>query len=166
MVRAEEVEMLVCGSPNIDMDELRKVTRYEGFSENDPLIRFVVWYIKLHVFDVNYTCTCRDFWSILKSLSPDLQKSFLRFTTGSDRIPVGGMSEMNLKISALNHNYEMWDSYFSSRRLSLFLFPGSRHHHRQTSYYYSSYPGYQYLIPVSINLSFLGTRIGWRWERN
>lgn len=39
MVRAEEVEMLVCGSPNIDMDELRKVTRYEGFSDNDPLIR-------------------------------------------------------------------------------------------------------------------------------
>lgn len=106
MVRAEEVEMLVCGSPNIDMDELRKVTRYEGFSDNDPLIRYafmVPSFVSLNLVHKTF----RDFWSILKSLSPELQKSFLRFTTGSDRIPVGGMSEMNLKISALNHNYEM-----------------------------------------------------------
>ena len=72
--------MLVCGGPTIDMEELRKVTTYDGFDSDDPLIR--------------------EFWKIVGSLSPDLQRAFLRFTTGSDRIPVGGMSEMSFKISA------------------------------------------------------------------
>ena len=30
-----------------------------------------------------------------------LQKKFLLFTTGSDRVPVGGMQEMTFKISKL-----------------------------------------------------------------
>nr|XP_042904341.1 probable E3 ubiquitin-protein ligase HECTD2 [Parasteatoda tepidariorum] len=87
MLRPEEVEMLVCGCPTLDMDELRKVTVYDGFHEEEPIIK--------------------EFWEILKSYSPDLQKQFLRFTTGSDRVPVGGMGEMAFKISALNHNTDM-----------------------------------------------------------
>ncbi|RWS05224.1 putative E3 ubiquitin-protein ligase HECTD2-like protein, partial [Dinothrombium tinctorium] len=87
MLRPEEVEMLVCGSPIIDMDALKKVTIYEGFREDEPLIR--------------------DFWSIVKSFSAELQKQFLRFATGSDRVPVGGMGEMTFKISAFNRNTEM-----------------------------------------------------------
>ncbi|GBN62632.1 putative E3 ubiquitin-protein ligase HECTD2 [Araneus ventricosus] len=87
MLRPEEVEMLVCGCPTLDMDELRKVTVYDGFHEEEPIIK--------------------EFWEILKSYSPDLQKQFLRFTTGSDRVPVGGMGEMTFKISALNHNTDM-----------------------------------------------------------
>jgi E3 ubiquitin-protein ligase HECTD2 len=87
MLRAEEVETLVCGGPIIDMEELRKVTTYDGFHENDPLIK--------------------ELWKILNSLSPDLQKAFLRFVTGSDRIPVGGISEMTFKISANHHSTNM-----------------------------------------------------------
>ena len=30
-----------------------------------------------------------------------MQKRFLRFVTGSDRVPVGGMSEMSFKITLL-----------------------------------------------------------------
>lgn len=29
----------------------------------------------------------------------DLQKKLLHFTTGSDRVPVGGMADLNFKIS-------------------------------------------------------------------
>ncbi len=43
----------------------------------------------------------RDFWSVLTSLPLDLQKKFLLFTTGSDRIPVGGMGEMYFKVRQL-----------------------------------------------------------------
>jgi len=39
MLRPEEVEMLVCGSPTIDMDELRKVTLYDGYHEDEPIIK-------------------------------------------------------------------------------------------------------------------------------
>ena len=39
MLRPEEVEMLVCGSPNLDLDALEKVTTYDGFTKNDQTIR-------------------------------------------------------------------------------------------------------------------------------
>lgn len=41
MLRPEEVEMLVCGNPELDMDALRKVTVYDGYTKNDPVIRSV-----------------------------------------------------------------------------------------------------------------------------
>lgn len=41
MFRPEEVEMLVCGSPTVDMIELKKVTVYDGFSENEQIIKYV-----------------------------------------------------------------------------------------------------------------------------
>ena len=43
MLRPEEVEMLVCGNPELDMDALRKVTVYEGYIKNDPTVRLVNW---------------------------------------------------------------------------------------------------------------------------
>lgn len=41
----------------------------------------------------------RYFWDVVLSLPLQLQKLFLLFTTGSDRVPIGGMAEMTLKIS-------------------------------------------------------------------
>ncbi|KAL1122994.1 hypothetical protein AAG570_003318 [Ranatra chinensis] len=79
MLRPEEVEMLVCGSPTLDLNELRKVTEYDGYKPDQPLVN--------------------DFWDVVLSLSDDLKKKFLLFTTGSDRVPVGGMGEMNLKVT-------------------------------------------------------------------
>lgn len=43
MLRPEEVEMLVCGNPELDMDALRKVTVYEGYTKNDSTVRLVNW---------------------------------------------------------------------------------------------------------------------------
>ncbi|CAM1154636.1 HECTD2 (predicted) [Pycnogonum litorale] len=79
--------MLVCGSPTVDMSELKKVTVYDGFNENEQIIS--------------------DFWDIVCSFSAVLQKQFLMFTTGSDRVPVGGMGEMIFKISALNNRKDV-----------------------------------------------------------
>jgi hypothetical protein len=38
---------------------------------------------------------------VLQNYSESLQKKFLLFTTGSDRVPVGGMGEMTFKITKL-----------------------------------------------------------------
>ena len=43
-----------------------------------------------------------NLFQVLEDYSQDLQKKFLLFTTGSDRVPVGGMGEMSLKISKKN----------------------------------------------------------------
>lgn len=42
MLRPEEVEMLVCGNPELDMDALRKVTVYDGYTKDDSVIRLVL----------------------------------------------------------------------------------------------------------------------------
>ncbi|XP_045190576.1 probable E3 ubiquitin-protein ligase HECTD2 isoform X2 [Mercenaria mercenaria] len=79
MLRPEEIEMLVCGNPKLDMKDLKKVTVYDGYHNLDPTIKY--------------------FWDVVLSLPIQLQKLFLLFTTGSDRIPIGGMAEMTFKIS-------------------------------------------------------------------
>ncbi|XP_052773561.1 probable E3 ubiquitin-protein ligase HECTD2 isoform X2 [Mya arenaria] len=79
MLRPEEIDMLVCGNPRLDMNELKKVTVYDGYGPAHPLIK--------------------SFWDIVLSLAKPLQKSLLMFTTGSDRVPIGGMAEMTFKIS-------------------------------------------------------------------
>ena len=81
MLRPEEVEILVCGAPTMDLSELKKVVVYDGYRPGDETV--------LH------------FWEVLLHYSEMLQKKFLLFTTGSDRVPVGGMQEMTFKISKL-----------------------------------------------------------------
>ena len=43
---------------------------------------------------------------MLGDYSEELQKKFLLFTTGSDRVPVGGMGEMTFKITRLKEKLE------------------------------------------------------------
>ncbi|XP_077992332.1 putative E3 ubiquitin-protein ligase HECTD2 [Glandiceps talaboti] len=87
MLRPEEVEILVCGNPNLNLEELEKVTTYEGYSRNDPTIRY--------------------FWEIAKACPIHMQKKLLLFATGSDRIPIGGMSEMTFKIMRVDTSTSM-----------------------------------------------------------
>uniref|UniRef100_A0A2C9MAF0 HECT-type E3 ubiquitin transferase n=1 Tax=Biomphalaria glabrata TaxID=6526 RepID=A0A2C9MAF0_BIOGL len=82
MLRPEEVETLVCGSPNLVMEDLMKVTVYDGFSPDEPTIKY--------------------FWDVVLHLSIDIQKRLLLFATGSDRIPIGGMGEMTFKLSRID----------------------------------------------------------------
>jgi len=39
MFRAEEIEMLVCGCPYLDIIALEEVTIYEGYLKNDSTIK-------------------------------------------------------------------------------------------------------------------------------
>ncbi|XP_047519295.1 ubiquitin-protein ligase E3A [Pieris napi] len=80
LFRPEEVETLVCGSKDFDFNELEKSTEYDG----------------------GYTAesqTIKDFWSIVHSLSLEDKRKLLQFTTGSDRVPVGGLSHLKLVIA-------------------------------------------------------------------
>lgn len=42
---------------------------------------------------------CRWFWEIVHGFSLEQKKQLLMFTTGSDRIPVGGFSKLKLLIA-------------------------------------------------------------------
>lgn len=104
MLRPEEVEQLVCGCPTLDLHELKKGTFYLGFKQDDAtIIHF--WEVR-RIRDFRFP-SCfqyfirQNYLQVLEDYSEDLKKKFLLFTTGSDRVPVGGTGEMILKISKL-----------------------------------------------------------------
>eukprot|EP00127_Corallochytrium_limacisporum_P000260 Clim_evm7s9 gene=Clim_evmTU7s9 len=82
----QELERLVCGSDELNFEELRSGVDYEGFHESDPYIT--------------------GFWDIVLNWDTTMKKKFLLFCTGSDRVPLGGMKEMNFKISNLGTDCE------------------------------------------------------------
>ncbi|CDQ61589.1 unnamed protein product [Oncorhynchus mykiss] len=61
---------------------LQKAAQYEGYSKTDP--------------------TIRAFWDVVLAFPLELQKKLLHFSTGSDRVPVGGMADLNFKISKID----------------------------------------------------------------
>ena len=40
MLRPEEVELLVCGSPTLDLIQLKKVTVYDGYTAQDTPVKY------------------------------------------------------------------------------------------------------------------------------
>ena len=54
----------------------------------------------------------RWFWQVVEEMSSDKQRRLLLFVTGSDRMPVGGLSEMTFKIGKISsHRRNMNDLY-------------------------------------------------------
>ncbi|KAG6874485.1 hypothetical protein C0995_010395 [Termitomyces sp. Mi166 len=70
----KELELLISGTPDIDVDEWRAATEYNGYSSSDPNI---VWW-----------------WRALKSFNRDERAKVLSFATGTSRVPLGGFVEL------------------------------------------------------------------------
>ncbi|CAN7998182.1 unnamed protein product [Ixodes hexagonus] len=80
LFRPEEVELLVCGSKNFDFNALEESTEYDGgYCANTPIIR--------------------HFWELVHEFSQEQKRKLLQFATGSDRVPVGGLSKLKLVIA-------------------------------------------------------------------
>ncbi|KAM7355422.1 ubiquitin protein ligase E3A isoform 2-T2 [Cochliomyia hominivorax] len=79
LFRPEEIELLVCGSRKFDFMELEVSTEYEGYTKETQIIK--------------------DFWSIVHNFPEESKRKLLEFTTGSDRVPVGGLSRLKLLIT-------------------------------------------------------------------
>ncbi|KAI8975845.1 hypothetical protein BD414DRAFT_580582 [Trametes punicea] len=69
-----ELELLISGTPDIDVDEWRSATEYNGYTSSDPVI---VW-----------------FWRALKSFTREERAKVLSFATGTSRVPLGGFVEL------------------------------------------------------------------------
>ncbi|TGZ70781.1 hypothetical protein CRM22_003002 [Opisthorchis felineus] len=79
LFRPDEIELLVCGSRFYDFKELERVTTYEDYTVDSPVIK--------------------NFWGVVHNMTTDQQRQLLQFCTGSDRIPVGGMAKMKFTIA-------------------------------------------------------------------
>lgn len=80
LFRPEEIEKLVCGSREFDFVELEHSTEYEGgYTEETQIVQ--------------------DFWSIVHAMPHESKRKLLEFTTGSARVPVGGLKCLRLLIT-------------------------------------------------------------------
>lgn len=70
----QEVELLISGTPDIDVDEWRAATEYNGYTSSDPVI---VWW-----------------WRALKSFNREERAKVLSFATGTSRVPLGGFVDL------------------------------------------------------------------------
>mmetsp|Transcript_15702 Transcript_15702/g.15839 ORF Transcript_15702/g.15839 Transcript_15702/m.15839 type:complete len:1240 (+) Transcript_15702:142-3861(+) len=90
LFRAEELELLVVGTPHLDFGALEANTEYVGDAtwnkDNE---------------------TIRNFWRVIRGLEFSEQQKFLMFTTGCMKAPVGGLGKLNLKIQRMSADSDM-----------------------------------------------------------
>lgn len=79
LFRAEEIELLVCGNHDFQIGDLKKHTTYDGGYAADA--RVVKW-----------------FWEVVAGWTEAKQRKMLTFVTGSDRVPIAGLSSMKFVI--------------------------------------------------------------------
>jgi E3 ubiquitin-protein ligase HUWE1 len=73
---ARELELLICGLPNIDIEDLRAHTTYSGYTQQSKVIKWL--------------------WSVLRQFSDPEKALFLQFVTGTSKVPLGGKTTVML----------------------------------------------------------------------
>ena len=84
----QEAEVLVCGSPEIDLDELKRHTMYQGYKEEDP--------------------TIQHFWTVMEEWGHKERSKFIQFAWGRQRLPRPGTWGRKM----LLQNQHRYDSFF------------------------------------------------------
>lgn len=69
-----EVELLICGLPAVDVDDLQANTDYGGYRSSDSIIGW--------------------FWEEIKGYSKEEKAMFLQFVTGTSKVPLGGFAAL------------------------------------------------------------------------
>ncbi|KAI8361810.1 hypothetical protein EDC96DRAFT_512588 [Choanephora cucurbitarum] len=69
-----ELELLIGGIAEIDVDDWKKHTDYRGYTEQDDVIQW--------------------FWQCIRSWDSEKKSRLLQFTTGTSRIPVNGFKDL------------------------------------------------------------------------
>jgi E3 ubiquitin-protein ligase HUWE1 len=69
-----ELELLICGLPDVNIDELQLHTEYHQYRPTDPAI---LW-----------------FWEALRSFNREERALFLQFVTGTSKVPLGGFAHL------------------------------------------------------------------------
>lgn len=73
-----ELQILVCGKTNIDVDELEKHASYKGFTEKED------------------SCYKEWLWSCIRGMNDDDKVLFFTFITGSTAYPPGGCPSLTI----------------------------------------------------------------------
>ena len=69
-----ELELLIGGIADIDVDDWKKHTDYRGYQENDEVVQ--------------------NFWKVIRTWDAEQKSRLLQFATGTSRIPVNGFKDL------------------------------------------------------------------------
>ena len=73
-MKAEELELIICGNQILDFVELQKAATYQdGYEEDSETIKL--------------------FWEVVHGFNDEEKKKFLLFLTGCDRAPLDGLGK-------------------------------------------------------------------------
>ncbi|GMI83160.1 ubiquitin-protein ligase 2 [Hibiscus trionum] len=70
----KEMELLISGLPEIDLDDMRANTEYSGYSAASPVIQW--------------------FWEVVQGFSKEDKARLLQFVTGTSKVPLEGFSAL------------------------------------------------------------------------
>jgi len=70
----KELELLISGLPEIDVEDLRKNTDYHNYNEGSPQVQW--------------------FWKVLREFSDEEKAWFMEFVTGSSHVPLEGFKAL------------------------------------------------------------------------
>ncbi|KAJ4965082.1 hypothetical protein NE237_016931 [Protea cynaroides] len=91
----KELELLISGLPDIDLDDLRANTEYSGYSAASPVIQW--------------------FWEVVQGFSKEDKARLLQFVTGTSKVPLEGFSALQ-GISG-SQRFQIHKAYGSSNHL-------------------------------------------------
>jgi hypothetical protein len=96
---ANELELLICGSPTLDFQSLQQGGRYDGYESSDRIIQ--------------------EFWEVVHELSLEEQAKLLGFATGSARSPIGGLAELRMIVTKSTNTEQLPTSHTCFNQLIL-----------------------------------------------
>ncbi len=87
----EGVERMVCGNAEVDVELLKRCTRYEGCSSNDPHVKF--------------------FWEVINEFNTEERQALIKFTWGRSRLPLTA-EDFHEKFTITTFNHSPADQYY------------------------------------------------------
>ncbi|KAJ3361762.1 hypothetical protein HDU91_003754, partial [Kappamyces sp. JEL0680] len=91
----QELELLISGLPDIDIDDWKNNTDYQNYSASSPQIQW--------------------FWRAVRSFSQEERAKLIQFATGTSKVPLGGFAQ--LQGSTGNQKFQIHKEFSSTARL-------------------------------------------------
>lgn len=91
----QELELLISGLPDIDVDEWKNCTEYQNYSPGSPQVQ--------------------NFWRAVRSFDQTERAKLLQFVTGTSKVPLGGFAQLQ-GISGVQ-KFQIHKDFSSTKRL-------------------------------------------------
>ncbi|KAG0215073.1 hypothetical protein BGX33_001508 [Mortierella sp. NVP41] len=91
----QELELLISGLPDIDVDEWKNNTEYQNYTQASPQIQY--------------------FWRAVRSFDQTERAKLLQFVTGTSKVPLGGFSQLQ-GIAGIQ-KFQIHKDFSSTKRL-------------------------------------------------